>query len=380
VARVIVTSAQERFALAACRSLAAAGHEVTAVADQTPAPAHWSRCCSARHVLPDAKADADAFVAGLVAIVRRTEHATVLAGHDAALLAISHRRGQLEPYVRLGLPPQSVVDDATDKIALDAASREAGLGAPASIVCHTAEDGRRAARELGLPLIVKPRRTAFEQGGAVRQRASGLVADAGRLEALATGFGTPFLLQRLQAGEVHSAAGVVTPEGIRSFSLARYVRTWPPRAGNVAYAETLTPPDDLRERVERLLRRLEWTGLFELELILAPTGTYHAIDLNPRLYGSLAHAARAGAPHAAVFVDWVLGADPPAVTARAGVGYRWEDADLRHALWSLRNEGARAALAILRPRRNVAHAHLRRDDPAPMVARALLLARQRSGR
>lgn len=376
--RILVSSAQERFALAACRSLADAGYTVTAVADQTPAPAHWSRCVSARHTLVDAKTDPDAFVAGLAAIVRATPHEVLLPGHDASLLTVSRRREQLEPYVRLGLPPHAAVEAATDKIALDAAARAAGLGVPDTVVCHSHEDGIRAARDLGLPLVIKPRRTAFEDGGVVRQRGSTFLADEAQLEAAVEDFGTPYLLQRLQAGEVHSVAGVMTEDGILSFSLARYIRTWPPEAGNVAYAETLAPSDRLRDQVAQLLGHLGWTGLFELELILGPAGTYHAIDLNPRLYGSLAHASRAGAPHAVVFCDWVLGRPVVPVTARAGVGYRWEDADLRHALWSARRRDWRAVAEVLRPRRDVAHAHLRRDDPAPLLARALLLARQRS--
>src|SRR4051794_41421195 len=95
--RVLVTSAQERFALAACRTLHDAGYAVTAVADQTPAATHWSRCCDDRHVLVDAKEDADAFVDGLAEIVKREPHSVLLPGADAALLAISERRDRLEP-------------------------------------------------------------------------------------------------------------------------------------------------------------------------------------------------------------------------------------------------------------------------------------------
>ncbi len=372
---ILVTSAQERFGLAACRTLAAAGYRVGAVADQTPAAAHWSRCCSARHVLVDAKADPDAFVAGLAAI--GGPYAMLLPATDAALLAVSRRRDRLGD-LELGLPPHEAVEAATDKVELDRASREAGLPSPDTAVCHDHDDGVRAARELGLPLVIKPRRTAFEDGGVIRQRGGSFVADESALADAVEQFGTPYLLQRLQEGEVWSAAGVMTPEGVLSFSVARYLRTWPVKAGNVAAAITVDPPGDLRERVSRLLAELGWTGLFELELIRSAAGTFHAIDLNPRLYGSLAHASRAGAPHAAIFCDWVLGRDPAPATARPGVRYRWEDAEVRHAVAQLRAGNWRAAAQAVRPYRDVAHAHFRLDDPAPLAARALLLLRQRS--
>jgi predicted ATP-grasp superfamily ATP-dependent carboligase len=187
---VLVTSAQERFGLAACRSLAGAGYRVGAVADQTPAAAHWSRCCSERHVLVDAKADPDAFVDGLAAIAARTPYAVLLPATDAALLAVSGRRDRLAGMA-LGLPPHEAVEAATDKVELDRAAREAGLASPDTAVCRTPEDGLRAARELGLPLVVKPRRTAFEVDGAFQQRGGAFLATEADVADAAGRFGSP---------------------------------------------------------------------------------------------------------------------------------------------------------------------------------------------
>ncbi len=134
-------------------------------------------------MLVDAKDDADAFVDGLVEIVRAEPHAVLLPGADAALLAISERRERLEPYVRLGMPDPEAVSAATDKIRLVDAANAAGLPSPETAVCHTHEDGVRAARELGLPLVLKPRCTAFERDGAIRQRGSMWIGDERALEA-----------------------------------------------------------------------------------------------------------------------------------------------------------------------------------------------------
>jgi predicted ATP-grasp superfamily ATP-dependent carboligase len=374
--RILVTGAEERSTLAVCRTVAAGGYRVGAVAGERPAPTHWSRSCSERYLLPDARADPDAFVDGLAGILRDTPYAALVPSTDAALLAVSGRRDRLPETTQLGLPSHEAVETATDKIALDAAAAVVGLPSPETAVCHTPEEGLAAARRLGLPLVIKPRRTVYEEDGQFKQRGGAFVADEAEFAEKVRGFGSPYLLQRLQHGEVHSAAGVITPEGeVLSFSASRYVRTWPPEAGSVAYAITIDPPGGLRERVGHLLGELGWFGIFELELIYAPDGSYHAIDLNPRPYGSLAHASAAGAPHARVFIDWLLGRKPAPSTALAGVRYRWEDADLRHALWLARNGRRREATIALRPHAGVVHAHFRRDDPGPLVARALLLAR-----
>jgi predicted ATP-grasp superfamily ATP-dependent carboligase len=377
--RVLVTSGQERFALGACRSLAAAGYRVTAVADQTPASTHWSRLCSARHVIVDPKVDADGFVASLVRIVHAIPHRVLMPATDAALLAVSARRDSLEEYVGLHLPPHDVVLAATDKIALQEAAGVAGLAVPDTVICHSREDGVGAARRLGLPLIAKPRRTATEAGRDIRQRESVFIADESALHALVDDFGTPYLLQRPISGHVVSVAGMRTSEGaMLGFSMSRYVRTWPPRAGNAAFAVTIEPPAGLRERVERLVARLRWHGVFELEMLASGTGDHYAIDFNPRIWGSIAHASRAGAPMAVLFCDWVLGKAPPPVTARPGVLYRWEDADARNAVLALRQRRIADTWQILRPRRKVTHAYFRWDDPGPLLARAILIGSGRS--
>jgi hypothetical protein len=93
------------------------------------------------------------------------------------------------------------------------------------------------------------------------------------------------------------------------------------------------------------------------------------LDFNPRIYGSLALAVKAGTPLPAVWCDWLLKGRAADLAARPAVHYRWEDADLRNALRCLRaGELARAA-AIVRPRRGVAHAYFRWYDPLPLAVR-----------
>jgi predicted ATP-grasp superfamily ATP-dependent carboligase len=116
---------------------------------------------------------------------------------------------------------------------------------------------------------------------------------------------------------------------------------------------------------------LQWVGLFELELIEYGPDTYGAIDFNPRPYGSLSLASRAGVPLTSLWCDWLLGervAEPR--HARVGTPYRWEDADLTHLVSRLRDGSLRSALAVAKPHRGVAHAYFRIRDPAPLVARA----------
>jgi hypothetical protein len=219
--------------------------------------------------------------------------------------------------------------------------------------------------------VLKPRSTVFGGDGGRREQASIVAEDAKALERELPEFGLPFLLQRHEPGPLVSLAGVFADGRLRGRVFSRYRRTWPPHAGPVSCSETVEAPPALVDRTAALLIALGWQGIFELELIERGPESFGAIDFNPRLYGSLALAARAGVPLPALWCDWLLGREVEASEARAGLHYRWEDAELRNLARALRERRLRDLGSILRPHRGTAHAYFRWHDPGPLIARVI---------
>lgn len=85
---VIVTDAEERAALGACRGLTRAGYRVCAVSRLSPAATHWSRACAERVRLPDPRESVHAFVDGLGALLQRSRYDALIPGSDASVLAV----------------------------------------------------------------------------------------------------------------------------------------------------------------------------------------------------------------------------------------------------------------------------------------------------
>jgi predicted ATP-grasp superfamily ATP-dependent carboligase len=371
--RVIVTDAQERAVLAALRGLAPAGFHVTAVGNGRLAPGLWSRAASARRLAPDPRRDLAGFLTTLESLVREGRFAVLLPGTDASLLAVSTHRERFEPHVRLALPPHEVVTGALDKRRLAKAAARVDLAVPEEQVCTTIEQARAAAQDFGFPVVVKPAETVVVLDGITRRRASALAHDQGELEAAVRFFGA-CIVQRRAQGRVISVGGVATPDGLLAHVASRYTRMWPADGGNVAFSETIEAPASLIERVQALVEGLRWQGMFEVELIERPDGSYSAIDFNPRAYGSLSLATAAGVCLPALWCQWVLG-EGPVSNGRAalGVRYRWEDADLRYVARALSEGRLRPAMRAMRPRRGVTHAYFQLRDPLPALGRTFQL-------
>ncbi len=383
-ARVLITNAEQRSMLATCRGLAGAGYRVSAIAFTRRAAAHYSRCCERRLHMIDPALDAERFVEELAAELARGRYAALIPGSDTALLTISAMRERLQGLTRIGLPPHATVKRSLDREALSTAATGVGLAAPVSIRCTGSDEARAAARELGLPVILKSVHTAESLDATVDQGTPSRMIETERelVDAIPSE-GYECLVQGLERGEPYSFGGLMIDGGLAALAMSRYRRTWPPQAGYAAFAETVEPPAGLEGKVQALMREIGWQGIFELELIRTAPDRFVPIDLNPRPYGSLALTISAGAPLPALWCKWLLDPDRESlgerapVRARAGYRYRWEDADLRNVVWRLRRGQPAGALRTALPRRRVTHAYFRLGDPLPLLARGLDIASNR---
>jgi predicted ATP-grasp superfamily ATP-dependent carboligase len=383
--RVLITNAEERSMLAACRSLHQGGYDVTAASFTALAPAQWSRSCTRRLRIIDARTDANRFVEQLRQELARHSYAALIAGSDSAMLAISRGDGHLRELTELGLPSSVVIERVLSRESLAEAAKQVGLTAVPSTRCASVDEALAAGRALGFPVVLKSTDAALADAGAVSGVPKGrLVHSEAELRSAASAFRDELLVQPVVPGEPISFGGVIAEGRLLAIVVARYLRMWPPSGGSVTFAETILAPSGLAERVQGLLTDIGWEGIFELELIRtgAPgQSDFVPIDLNPRPYGSMALASAAGAPLAAIWCDWLVQGrtqvahDQP-VHAQPGIRYRWEDGDLRHMWQELRNGRPRSALAPLRPRRGVTHAHFQSSDPLPLIARGLYLCKR----
>jgi predicted ATP-grasp superfamily ATP-dependent carboligase len=331
---------QGRSALAAVRLLEVAGWAPFVTTSGRWSLAASSRSCAGTRRVRGVAAGGSAYGDDLVELVSVEPWDAVVAASDAALVA-------------LGAPAARLLDKAV----LAAAAAASDLRSPPTERVASWDELLDGAGRLAYPVVVKPTRSttparAFDDEAALRAAA----AAAGEL----------VVQPRIDDG-LTAVAGVVHGGRLVAASHQRYVRTWPVPCGTASAAITIEPDLDLEERLVALLA--DHDGVFQAQF----AGPF-LLDLNPRVYGSIALAGGAGVNLVALACDLASGRRPaPASTARArpGVRYRWLEGDLRSVVADLRGgrQGARSALRSLRPRPGTVHSVTTARDPRPLVAR-----------
>jgi predicted ATP-grasp superfamily ATP-dependent carboligase len=363
--------------LALVRALRAGGYAPSLAIAPAGTYAGRSSAVAAVVRVPHAEDDPAAFVEAMVATAKRLSADALLPGTEASLIALSRARTLLP--CPLGAPAAEVVELATDKGRVLDLAAHAGLEAPPSIVAAPTELAARAER-LDYPVILKPLRTRIELGDTrLAYFKARRLASADELRAaLAELPSADWVVQPYLPGKLSALAGVAW-EG-RLVCAVHQVshRIWPPDIGYSTYAETVEADLELETRIGRLLEAIGWSGLFQVQFLGDHAGRRFLIDFNPRAYGSLALAVRAGANLPAVWAALVLGGRPAASRYRPGVRYRLEHNDVRAVLQGLREGDIAGTLAALRPRRRTAHAIFSARDPRPVLTTAAKLLSRRA--
>lgn len=329
---LLVGHATSREMLAAARCLGQAGHEVAVASGGRRSLPGASRHVRSEHQVPPPDVDVENFIDAVADVAASTRAEVTVGCGDPELLALSRHRDLIPG--RVPLASHERVVRAVDKLSLVTEAAAVGIAVPETVVA----DDQAIAAWQG-PAVVKAR-LHWEPGlqpakggwasvqkvpeGASLADAVRVVVDAGR---------SP-VLQRPVDGDLIAVAAVCDASGnLVALQQQRATHTWPPGAGISTRAHTAPPDAELVDAVGRLLRRLGWVGMVQLQFLAPADGSPHLIDLNGRPYGSLSLALAAGLALPALWLDESASGSSPDIRFGApGVRYSWLGGDLRRAL------------------------------------------------
>jgi predicted ATP-grasp superfamily ATP-dependent carboligase len=333
--KVLVTDGANRVALAVVRALGRAGVEIAVVeqerfAQKTPA-AFRSRYVSRHDVIPTL-ADDGAFVDALVE--RSAGYDVVLPVSTNVTLKVAAHLDRFQ--ARVPIPPLITLRRANDKSAALAIARKAGVPIPVTFAPEDDEELEEVAAKVRLPAVVKLRDDAGTVLRPAQRYAIGRTPEEVRVAFRRLHAIKPFpLIQEKVEGDGYGV-GILAEEGRVLASFAhRRVREYPVSGGPSAACVSVVD-ERLTGYAAAVIRELGWTGVAMVEF--KKDDDYRLMEVNPRFWGSLPLATRAGVNFPLRLCKRALGDDPgPTPAYEAGILLRFLALDAAAAVSALRD-------------------------------------------
>jgi protein-tyrosine-phosphatase/predicted ATP-grasp superfamily ATP-dependent carboligase len=341
--RVLILGGHSNAALEAAQSLGRRGACITLASEDPDCIAFRSRYVAERLVQPVAIRDADA-VEWLHAWDRQRGYHLIVPSNDASLELVRALDPDDPLRAKAVLPGNAALELALDKHSTWDLAVRLGVPAPASVLIPRGGPAPECAQ---YPVVLKSTRSRVLMGSEnVRLDAHVVATPQARRDVLArwlahvpvqqqqfvpgTGFGIEMLFDR---GRL-----------VWHFAHQR-VHEFPLTGGGSTYRRSIAPPAAAFEMAERMLRELRWHGVAMVEFRGDPSGRFWLMEINPRLWGSLALSIDCG-----VDFPWGLAllarGEPLPPQPRYRLGYHTRDV-LRDSLWHLENLRADRANPLL---------------------------------
>ncbi|MGH9681178.1 MAG: ATP-grasp domain-containing protein, partial [Candidatus Acidiferrales bacterium] len=273
----------------------------------------------------------------------------IVASTESSLLAMMQLPEQSSMRRRAVLPPQASLEIALDKnLTLEVAAK---LGVPlpgTRLLTRVDEIGLPAV----YPTVLKPVRSTVVSGGDIRSLEPAIVNGAAARRAALEKWlpAVPVLEQEYVQGW---GAGIemLYENGKLVWYLAHErLHEWPMTGGASTYRRAIEPDPQMLDAARRLFDELKWHGVGMAEFKRRKDGSFALMEINPRLWGSLALSIDAGVDFPLGLLRIATGADPgPQPNYRRGMRTRHLSRDIR---WLKCNAVADRsdALLLLRPK------------------------------
>jgi predicted ATP-grasp superfamily ATP-dependent carboligase len=321
----IVTDGFWRKSLSAIRALGKAGYAVTVLGDSVFTTGFWSRFTTCRWRCPSAATSAEAFRNSLLHRLQAFAGGALpvlFPMEDASLMLIAENVAEFGRFCRFLLPPWESLLVAQDKGETAHLAAQIGLPAPRSLMPANPDELIKVLADLPFhDAMVKPR---YGRGAAGNVYNPVLPAEEWRRHWKRYG---PLLVQeRIPAeGRGLGVSLLMDADGICVAQFAHErLRQYPVSGGPSTDRRSILAPE-LIEMSLALTKKLRWRGIVMVEWKLDPRDNCPKLmEINPRFWGSLELAVRAGVNFPVLYARAACAESlPPPPSYSAGVRCRW---------------------------------------------------------
>lgn len=375
---VLVLDGNLTHGIVTIRCLGSQGIPVTVGSSSRWCVGKFSKYADRHFTYPAPEDSREGFLRAIENELESGQYDMLLPIHEDTVETVVKHRSRFEEYTTVPFPPYEQLRIGTNKRRTVEATRKFGIPHPKTLLpdeanLHTIEE------TIGYPVVAKAQRGEGRNNVAVcdsREELKRTYRDLRR------NYG-PVLFQEFipNGGE----RGVYTLYGnsgeLTALTVQQRLRTNPPSGGSSTYRETVSDPE-LVAIADELLTGIGWSGLAMVEFrIDARTGDPQLIEINPRLWGSLALSVYAGVNFPLLLYQIATGDDPePVLEYRTDVQARNLFTDAKQVFY--RENKLQALREFLTPTpKSCCYDLISKDDPLPILGQviywtALLLSRK----
>jgi protein-tyrosine-phosphatase/predicted ATP-grasp superfamily ATP-dependent carboligase len=306
---VLVLDGHSRAALETLQSLGRAGLQVDLAAEAKDFLAMHSRYVTRKLQQPAQERIAD-FHSWLRAQDRIRNYALIVPATETSLLGLRQLNENDSVRRKAVIPGDKAIDIALDKEKTWQLARELGVPAPVSVLLSSLAEIGQVQQ---FPVVLKPTHSKVMVDGELRTLAVAVVRnELERQEQLRRWIPlTPVQQQQYVSGR---GVGVefLFNQGRKVWHFAHErVHEYPLTGGASSYRRSINPPAALLRDAEKLLTGLHWHGVAMVEFKMDANGQYWLMEINPRLWGSLALSIDAGVDFPLALLQIARGEQPP---------------------------------------------------------------------
>ena len=325
---VIVTNAKNRIAYNVVRSLGEKGINVYTADFVRSSMSFASRYSKGHFIYPSPFRYQEEFIECIIENIRRLKAKVIIPVYEETFLMAKHK-GRLSKYVKMVIPDYDQILIAHNKDRWGVIAERLQIPVPKSYTIEALKKKVVDRKTLRYPVLIKPK-----QGGggwAITQ-----VSSPDELERILdqeTNNGLEwerFFIQEKIEGEIHCVAMLFCKGEYRAKVTYKQIRDYPVAGGQATLRVSLS--NEAAERhLKRMLEYLQWHGICQADFIVDKnSGTPYLIDINPRLWGSLAQGIASGVDFPYLLYKIAIDGDvKPLNEFKTGVVTRWIGGDIR---------------------------------------------------
>jgi protein-tyrosine-phosphatase/predicted ATP-grasp superfamily ATP-dependent carboligase len=306
---VLILDGHSRAALETLQSLGRAGLSVDLASESPDCLAMHSRYVRGKLRQPSSTKATD-FHSWLNALDQERNYELIVPTTETSLLGL-RSLDEISPLrTKAVLPSNLALDIALDKEKTWRLARDLSVPVPRSTLISTMEEIGQADQ---YPIVLKPLRSKMVIEGELQTLAVAVVKnEAERREQLQRWLQiTPVLEQQYVSGR-GMGAEFLFDHGRKVWHFVHErVHEFPLSGGASSYRRSIEPPARLLHDAEKLLTALQWHGVAMVEFKMEANGQHWLMEINPRLWGSLALSIDSGVDFPMGLVQVARGQQPP---------------------------------------------------------------------